>query len=461
LKTTERQNLLASLSWLGIGTSTGTVVFVALWAGINTGPENLDWDLIESGWRGFFNVVRTAFPLAVLIGYAFNVFMRKRAMLRLPTMPEALWLYYGLVCFVSTIGVSPWFEYAYWGFAYLSVFAATETFMYESKSPIEQAAALNRLNWVIASGILAVLVWVSHGHLVTETSRGTTGYGLIDRMPNVAGMPMSRETGLARFAAIPALLSLVILWTTRGTKRLIAAVIFAGTVYLIWLLQSRGALFSFVIAASFAMILLGGRARRISLTVVMISGIVYFAGMIPNDTIHAIYLHATRNTQGARLLSASGRTTRIFPLLWNLIKQAPVIGYGWRADRRVAFTDGQNGFLYALLCGGFLGGLGFIAGLLAAWVMIVRLLWHITRLSLEQRTMLIQVTAITMFFTLRTIPENCAALYSVDFMIQLPALVYLGELDRQLRRAIIRRRQATPEESTSLYSLELSVCLDR
>jgi O-antigen ligase len=173
----------------------------------------------------------------------------------------------------------------------------------------------------------------------------------------------------------------------------------------------------------------------------MISGIVYFAGMIPNDTIHAIYLHATRNTQGARLLSASGRTTRIFPLLWNLIKQAPVIGYGWRADRRVAFTDGQNGFLYALLCGGFLGGLGFIAGLLAAWVMIVRLLWHITRLSLEQRTMLIQVTAITMFFTLRTIPENCAALYSVDFMIQLPALVYLGELDRQLRRAIIRRRQ--------------------
>jgi hypothetical protein len=38
------------------------------------------------------------------------------------------------------------------------------------------------------------------------------------------------------------------------------------------------------------------------------------------------------------------------------------------------------------------------------------------------------------FFTMRTMPENCAALYSVDLMVQLPALVYLGELDRALKR---------------------------
>jgi hypothetical protein len=49
------------------------------------------------------------------------------------------------------------------------------------------------------------------------------------------------------------------------------------------------------------------------------------------------------------------------------------------------------------------------------------------------------------FFTMRTMPENCAALYSVDLMVQLPALVYLGELDRALKRAqkVQRRSRAS------------------
>ena len=34
------------------------------------------------------------------------------------------------------------------------------------------------------------------------------------------------------------------------------------------------------------------------------------------------------------------------------------------------------------------------------------------------------------FFTVRTYPENAAALFSVDLMLQLPAMVYLGVLIR-------------------------------
>jgi hypothetical protein len=408
--------------------------------GIDTGPWNLDWDIIESGWTGLFNGFRAALPLAVLAAWVFHLFLRESFTLRRPTIPEAFWLYYGLICFASTIYASPWFDYAYWGFAYLSAFAATEIFLHESEHPINRATALNRLNWILASVILVILVWVSRGKLLVQTSAGATGYGLIERMPTVAGTAMSRESGMARFAAIPALLSLVSLWNTCGFARLISATVFAGAVYLVWLLQSRGALFSFGIAASFSMLIMGGRARRAGFALGAFSVFVYIAGMIPDNTIHSIYLHATRGTQGEQLFSASGRTTWIYPRLWGLIKQSPVIGYGWRADRRVAFTDGQNGILYALLCGGFVGGFGFVAGLTAAWAIILRLLWRINVLPPGERVTFIQVAAIMAFFTLRTMPENCAALYSVDLMVQLPALVYLGELDRRMRAAAAARR---------------------
>jgi hypothetical protein len=437
-----------SLTRLGVGASFGTLCFVLLWAGIDTGPWALDWNFIESSWSGCVNGVRAAFPLAVLAAWIFHLFLRKRSTLRRLTIPEAFWLYYGLICFVSTILVSPWFDYAYWGFAYLGVFAATEIFMHESEFPVDRAAALNRLNWILASVILAILLWVSRDKLLVQTSAGTTGYGLIERMPTVAGMAMSRETGVARFAAVPALLSLVSLWTTRGPTRLISAAVFAATVYLIWLLQSRGALFSFAFAASFSMLIMGGRARHFGLALTAISAFVYMAGMIPEGTIHLIYLHATRGTQGQQLLSGSGRTTWIYPRLWGLIRQSPVIGYGWRADRRVAFMDGQNGALYALLCGGFVGGFGFIAGLTAAWAIMLRLLWRINMLPPDYRVTFIQTAAIMVFFTMRTVPENCAALYSVDLMVQLPALVYLGELDRALKRVqrVQRTRRGGPAE---------------
>lgn len=445
-------------SQLRLGVNFGTACIIVLWVGIDTGPWNLHWDFIESDWLGFFNGVRATFPVAVLVVWVFHVFLRGQFTLRRPTPPEALWLYYGLICFSSTIYVNPWFDYAYWGLAYLGAFAAIEIFMHDSeRRPVDRATALNRLNWILASVILIILVWVSRGKLLVQTSAGASGYGLIERMPTVAGAAMSRETGMARFAAVPALLSLVSLWNTRGFTRLFSAIVFAGGAYLVWLLQSRGALFSFGIAASFSMLIMGGRARRAGLALAACSVFVYMAGMIPDGMLHSIYLHATRGTQGEQLFSASGRTTWIYPRLWSLIKQSPIIGYGWRADRRVAFTDGQNGILYALLCGGFAGGFGFVAGLVAAWAMMLRLLWRINMVPPDERVTFVQVAAIMTFFTLRTIPENCAALYSVDLMIQLPAIVYIGELDRRLKSVMAARQMIRPSAMRPAFELPRAV----
>jgi O-antigen ligase len=428
--------------WLSANAlSFGALCWILLWVGINTGPWNLQLEIIETSWIGFSNGIRAALPLIVLAAWAFHLLLRRRAALRSFTLPETFWLYYGLVMLIASIYVDPWFDYAYWGFAYLSAFAATEMYMQESSSTPEQACELNRLNWLLASLVLVILVWAARGQLLAETSIGVSGYGVLSRMPTVAGMPMVRASGISRLAAVPAIVVFPLLWQTYSFRRLFWAALFIPSVYLVWVMQSRGSLVSFAFAFSFMMILLGGIVRRAGIGLAVLLVTVFMLGFIPGETVHHLYLYATRGAQGGQLESMSGRT-QIFAEAWKLIKEAPFIGYGPQADRRVLTTVGnaQNGALYALLCAGFLGGFGYIAGLLVSSLMLFRIARVRDALAPVDRIAFIQVAGIMAFFTMRSYPENCAALFSVDLLLQLPAMVYLGELDRHMRATAPVRR---------------------
>ena len=144
----------------------------------------------------------------------------------------------------------------------------------------------------------------------------------------------------------------------------------------------------------------------------------------------------------------------IFRDAWQLIKGAPFIGYGPQADRRVLTIVGnaQNAILYALLCGGFLGGSGYIAGLVLSWVFLVRALRHRHLLQSDEQITLLQVAGVLTFLTLRSYPENCAALFSVDLLLQLPTMVYLGEV----KRSITRTEMGTT--GTQARGLQDSIC---
>ena len=324
--------------------SFGALCWLLLWVAINTGPENLDLDLIEGSWTGFFNGVRAAFPLAVLVLWFFHLLLRNQRTIRRFTWPEALWIYYGIVCLIAGLYADPWFSYAYWGFAYLSAFAATEMYMQESPTP-GYAGALNRLNWVLGIAVLAVVVWVARSKLLAETSTGLSGYGVTSRMPTVAGMPMVRASGLSRLAAIPAIVAFVFLWKTRGLFRLISAAIFAPTAYLVWVMQSRGSLLSFCFALSLVMAFMEGRPRRMGIALALILAAVFVAGFIPEEKVHHFYLFALRGQQGGQLESMSGRLS-IFREAWRAIGQAPLIGYGPQADRQIpTIGNAQNGCL--------------------------------------------------------------------------------------------------------------------
>ncbi len=430
--------LLERLTGIGIGF--GAVCWFVLWAGINTGPWNLDFDYIASGWTGAFNGLRAAFPLLMLAVWLFYRVLNQRARRRNLTLPEGLWLWYGAICLLSSVYADPWFEIGYWGLAYLGAFAALDVYMREGTA-LHRAGELNRLTWLLCSAVLAVVVFVARGQLLAETSAGLSGYAVVNRMPSVAGMAMVRSSGLSRMAAVPAIIAFVALWETRGYWRLAWAAVFVPCFYLVWAMQSRGSLFSLAFALALVMILLKGRARVAGWSILAVMALVLVSGFIPNDTLHSIYMYATRGTQGEELASMSGRT-RIFHEAWKKILESPLIGYGPQADRQFPMEIGnaQNGPLYALLCGGFIGAVGYVGGLTVSWLMLIRALWWRSRLNASERMMLLWVAGIMTFFTFRSYPENCAALYSVDLLIQLPAVVYIGELNRALKRAKSVRR---------------------
>ena len=182
----------------------------------------------------------------------------------------------------------------------LLAFAASEIYMQERRDSLDCAVALNRLTWLLCSIVLITVVWVGRGALLAETATGISGYGISNRLPTVGGMPMVRATGIARLAAVPALLSFVWLWNTRGVARTISVAVLVPTLYLVWVMQSRGATVSFAFAASFVLILMGGTARRTGVLLATLLGTIFLLDFIPNDTIHHAYLYATRGEEGWR-----------------------------------------------------------------------------------------------------------------------------------------------------------------
>jgi hypothetical protein len=436
--------------------SSGALCWLLLWIGINTGPSNLELELTEGSVAGLFNGVRAGFPLLILAAWLSYLILRKQHTIRRFTLPEGLWFHYGIVSLVASSYADPWFNYGYWGFAYLSTFAATEIYMARSPTP-ERAGALNRLNWLLGSAVLVIVVWVSHGQLLGETSNGLSGYGVLKRLPTVGGMAMVRASGISRLAAIPAIVAFVSVLNTRGVQRVAWLSVLIPTAYLVWIMQSRGSLASFAFAIGFVMLFMDAKHRYMGILFALIVGAVYAAGFVPDSTIDHLLLFATRGMHGQRLASMSGRT-RIFGGAWQLIKEAPFVGYGPQADRRVLTIVGnaQNAVLYSLLCSGFLGGAGYVGGLVASWVLLVRALHRRFSMTRTERMTLLQVAGVLAFLTMRSYPENCAALYSVDLLLQLPAMVYLGELDRAFRRRAsisVYRTAAFGDSSVSAFSV--------
>ncbi len=122
------------------------------------------------------------------------------------------------------------------------------------------------------------------------------------------------------------------------------------------------------------------------------------------------------------------------------LKKAPIIGRGPQADRYYIKEHVHNTYLYALLQSGVLGTAAFVGGLVWAWALFFQAILKKTAAQVGQHNMLLQTGGILAFFTVRSIPEVCGAMFGVDLMVMLPAMAYLSILNNKGEQSIIRHK---------------------
>lgn len=405
-----------------------TVFWIALWFGINTGPTTL-WSLPHSliGWSHY---IRTAAPFLALglVFYSKNYMHKKSS--RKTVFPFSLkcWHVYGCIGVLSSFLSLKVMDALYWSLLYLCVFIVISVYINQSENALKEAIELNYLSWFMATIFLVIMIILAREKLIVEIHGSITSYGILDRVGSVGGMILSRSSGMARFAAVPCIISYVEIWSRNGWKKALWVFIFLCSASLIWFMQSRGAILSLGVSLSYITIFYTKRTRFLGILLLIILGSLAITEPILKK--HFVYYrkHIYRDArQFDDLRSMSGRTY-IWKKAISKISDSPYIGWGPQADRVFLRTHVHNSYLYALLQSGILGLVTYTVGLVSAlWIIFIVVKRKIAS-HFGQKKFCIQCSAILIFFAIRSIPEVCGAVFGVDLMLMAPALLYFGLL---------------------------------
>ena len=397
------------------------VMWLFLWANLDTGF----WDFVlpdsSSGW---LLAIRASLPFLVLPLAAF--FLIRKSTLTLPRLaPSRFLLAYGILATMSGIFSPEPLWAAYWSVAFLATILAAWTFV-DGRFPVESARTMLLITWLLTFAVAAYLGHSSgtmiFGHSATAYNRPEAG---LDKL--------SRASGVARWAAVPGLVCLVRAFYSR---RLISIAAFLGAAcfcfFIVYRMQSRGAVFGSVAAIVF-ILLISSRMRRYALPFVILSTIFLFLLESPGVISENVFEYLRRGQSEELFESMSGRT-RAYEHGVIAFTDAPIFGRGQWTDRLVIYEHVHNSFLQALLNAGIVGGIPYFASWIAGWIMFFKLRNRWRWLGTEDRRCLLESGAVMMFFTVRAMPETTTASFAVDLLVMVAVYVYFEALTLDVTR---------------------------
>lgn len=399
---------------------------VLIWGGVNT--SSWRWLSFPDTPVEWIHWLRTGFPLLALLA-GLPVIFSKHPVL---AGPLKYWILYGAVGIFASIFSQHPLHALYWGVNYIAVFAGVG--LYLKKPSLSASIDLNYLSWGITLTILIAMVFVAREALQASSVEDVLVYNIYARIGDVGGMPISRSSGMARFAAVPAVVGFVMLWAEQRIQyRAFGGGIFVISALIVWSLQSRGAILGLAFAMCFVTFFLGRRSRFIG-----IFGAIFCAFMLWTDFgseqwIDYIYNHVSRGEAMGELATMSGRD-RAWREAWPEILEHPLFGQGFQADRFTINDHVHNTYMYALMTTGFFGAGLFILGLAWAWLLFWRAWQNNWGRKTGHHLHLIQVGGVLAFFTVRSIPEVSGAMYSIDQFLMVPAIAYLTILSKTAGR---------------------------
>lgn len=390
------------------------LLWICLWLNLDSGfwdlqlPQSLgDWQLL----------IRAVLPFAVLPLAGLLLLSRRQIHLAWNGPSRLLLLYGAIATFATVFSPEPWIS-AYWSIAFLATVCASLLFPLKN-DPVGATRLLLQITWA-ATFIVAGIIAYRGGDLIF--GGGASAYGIEGTLND-----LSRSSGVARWAAIPGLVCLVRAFYTPKKIFLAFYLGVAGvSFYIVYRMQSRGAIFGAVAALLF-ILLISSRMRRYALPFAAVAVVCLVLIATPERASSGVVTYLMRGQSSEEFQSMTGRT-RAYSNGLEAFTEAPIFGRGQWADRMMIGEHVHNSFLQAMLNGGAMGAIPYLGSWIAGWLLFLRLHKRNAFLAPEDRRLVLECGTVMMFFSVRAIPETTTASFSVDLLVMVAIFVYLETL---------------------------------
>jgi O-antigen ligase len=400
-------------------------LWVCLWLNLNSGfwniraPHSLD----ECQLLG-----RAILPFAVLPVAGALVLSRRK--LDLPSLgPSRLLMICGLLAAIASVDSPRPAQSLYWSMTFLATIATAWTFV-NTRIPVASAREMLQVTWTIMFVVAAIIAYMARGSVF---GNAPSAYAV-----NIDLNELSISSGVARWAAVPSLVCILKAYHTRRPALMAFFLAAAGAAFfIVYRMQSRGAVFGAISALLFALVT-SSRLRRYALPFAVFTVMVATLLETPAVLSDRVSEYLMRGQTEAEFRSMTGRT-RAYKNGLAAFWDAPLLGRGQWADRMVIGEHVHNSYLQALLNAGILGGIPYVASWVVGWVLFFRLQKRRHLLRPEDRLSLLEAGTVMMFFTVRSVPETTTASFAVDLLVMAAIYVYFETLAVSTARRLFRQ----------------------
>ncbi|HVB97968.1 MAG TPA: O-antigen ligase family protein [Candidatus Dormibacteraeota bacterium] len=400
-------------------------LWILLWSGYNTGIYVVQAPNFPADTLQLVQGIRAFFPLVA--GWLAIVTLLRKGGARLWALvgPVGLLGVFTAAGLLSSGLISKYpLDALYWG----GMYGAVLIVLVAVCSDADAVPILSRVitvNWMIdiliLLGLLGAIPFLGGAALSQAHGNplGLQAYaGQMAANGTILGMASTRNTGLARYAAVAGLVALGRLWKENLFRKLIWVAVLLVALYTLVLAQARTETIGFL--AGLMAILVLRKSRRTLLLGAGTLGVVllYLVGFF-----HDLWVFGTQSRGGHGFdPTLTGRTNQWMQGLAATL-HSPWLGLGFQADRYYLHgVQLENAVSQALIQAGILGTVAFVAAFALAWYMLVRL--YTSKLA---RQLPDEIPGILVFFTVMSITES-TVYYSADWLLLAPVLGYIQVL---------------------------------
>jgi O-antigen ligase len=402
-------------------------LWLLLWLGYNDGPTSLLDPDFPANTTALIHGVRAYFPmLAAWIAFLV-IFTRINRVSSWILGPLGLMLFYAIIALISSAILSPApTDALYYGANYLAIVLVLLAIV-TVDDPLPDVRQVLELTWFVGTiltlSMLGAIPFLGSSE-IAETESSPMGIRAYNGSGTVMGMPSTRNTGFARYAAISALVALPgLMRKGRLSVRIIWGISFTASVYALIIANGRTETLAFV--GGMAVIFFVEKAKRFTYFLVGIAAAIilgirgFFSGF---------FLYITRT--GHVDTTMTGRTATWSDGL-HLLWESPWVGFGFQADRYLLGGHMHNAFIHVLIQSGLLGGGAILLGIGIVWSYLIK--YFFLDQPPDKSLIPPEIPAVFLFVTISSIAESTFAYYSAAWLLSAPIVAYVMALHLRLQ----------------------------